>query len=171
MTEINSAEFELAGSSSPYLCHCLVSRQIARYVSGIYDRHLAPTGISAGDLSILVFVESEKSIAISDLAAKMVLERTTLLRNLRSLIEAGYLQTARDPVQKKRHTVSLTKAGERKRVEAQPFWLAAQKEFEQVAGEQNAKDLRSRALQSLRLPVPTQDPPQPGTFVRRDNEG
>ncbi|WP_121120198.1 MarR family winged helix-turn-helix transcriptional regulator [Croceibacterium ferulae] len=140
---------ELTGTLSPYLCHCLVSRQIARHVSRIYDRHLAPTGISAGDLAIFSFVANEKTIAITDLAAMMVLERTTLLRNLRPLIEAGYLETARDPVKKRQHTVSLTKAGEQKRREAQTFWLAAQEEFEQEAGQHNAQDLRGRALHTL----------------------
>lgn len=140
---------ELTGKLSPYLCHCLVSRQIARHVSRIYDRHLAPTGISAGDLAILEFVANEGVIAIPDLAKLMFLERTTLLRNLKPLIQAGYLQTARDPVQKKRHTVSLTEVGERKRIEAHSFWQAAQEEFEQEAGEQKAQDLRGRALQTL----------------------
>lgn len=147
MFEEDAAEF--TGKLSPYLCHCLVSRQVARHVSRIYDRHLAPTGISAGDLAILEFVANEGSIAISDLAAKMFLERTTLLRNLKPLIDAGYLEPARDTVQKRRHTVSLTKAGEQKRLEAHSFWLAAQEEFEQETGEDKARDLRNRALHTL----------------------
>lgn len=148
-TMSESKSTESTGTLSPYLCHCLVSRQIARHVSRIYDRHLAPTGISAGDLAILEFLANERSIAIPELAAMMFLERTTLLRNLKPLIDAGYLETARDQVQKRRHTVSLTKAGEQKRVEAHSFWLAAQEAFEQETGEHNARDLRSRALQAL----------------------
>ena len=140
---------ELEGSLSPYLCHCLVSRQMARHVSRIYDRHLAPTGINAGELAILEFVANAGTIGVSDLATLMFLERTTLLRNLKPLIEAGYLETARDPAQKKRHTVSLTETGERKRTEAHPLWLAAQDEFEREAGQQRAKDVRGQALQTM----------------------
>lgn len=140
---------DLEGDLAPYQCHCLVARQLARHVSRIYDRRMAPAGISAGDLAVLEFVSRAGGLAVTDLAAAMLLERTTLLRNLKPLIDAGYLTTARDPAHPRRHVVSITPIGENKKREAHGLWQAAQDEFETEAGQDAARTQRRQILEAL----------------------
>lgn len=134
---------------NPYLCYCLVSRQLARQVSRVYDNRLDAAGITASELAILEFVTRSGTMSVVDLAAVMVMERTTLLRTLKPLIEAGFVETARDPDNLRRHVVAITEKGEQKRINAHKYWLEAQSEFEQETGTDNARQLRANVLKML----------------------
>jgi hypothetical protein len=76
----------------------------------------------------------------------MVMERTTLLRALRPLREQDLL-TCEAQGSKAALRLTLSEAGSRKLRQAEPYWLAAQREFEAQAGEQCAADLRQDLLQ------------------------
>ena len=63
-------------------CNCFAVRAAARHVSQSYDQFLAPTGLRTTQLSILTKLKREGPLTINTLAEGMVMDRTTLGRNI-----------------------------------------------------------------------------------------
>lgn len=127
----------------PLACHCLATRQLARHVSKLYDRHMAPTGITSTQFSILSFLDHEPGINMNELAAAMLMDRTTLLRALKPLQQNGWIVSAPEAEQSRRLVLSISEVGRDKIAEAEPLWQAAQDEYEAQVGQLHARSLRS----------------------------
>jgi transposase-like protein len=76
---------------SPDVCCALAGRCSARFVTRIYESYLEPAGITSSEFSILSLLESEPGVTVADLARKMEMMSTTLVRALKPLREAGYV--------------------------------------------------------------------------------
>jgi DNA-binding MarR family transcriptional regulator len=134
----------------PDLCHSLAARRSARHLARLYDRHIAPAGITSSQFSILSLLERQPGISVAELARQMVMERTTLVRALRPLQEAGLVRS--DTADRGRALkLSATSAGLRKIAEALPGWEAAQAEFEAAFGRDRAARLRDDVLEFTRV--------------------
>jgi DNA-binding MarR family transcriptional regulator len=107
----------------------------------MYDRHLAPSGISISQYAILATLKREPHLLVAELADRMVMERTTLVRALRPLREAGYVESGAAGSGRSL-ALSLSEQGLQKVAEAMPLWDAAQKEFEEAFGAKRAMRLR-----------------------------
>src|SRR5690606_14388683 len=77
----------------PSPCTCFRVRRAARRLSQIYDGHLAAEGLSLNAYSILRRAAQPR--LLSELAASLGMDRTTLTRNLKPLLLAGWLQQQR----------------------------------------------------------------------------
>ncbi|QGQ97362.1 MarR family transcriptional regulator [Paenibacillus psychroresistens] len=130
----------------PLTCHCVVSRQLTRHISKIYERHLAPSGITATQLAILSLIEHHKELTMNELADLLLMDRTTLLRALKPLQLLECLISTRHPDEPRRHMFSLSQSGSLKIQEAKPLWEAAQIEYETDIGPEHARALRSDML-------------------------
>jgi DNA-binding MarR family transcriptional regulator len=133
----------------PLACHCLVTRQIARHVSKLYERHLAPSGITATQLAILNFLERQQKMTMNELAAAMLMDRTTLLRALKPLRSKKLILSAPQAGEPRRLAIWLSRAGVRKISETRPLWEAAQGEYEAQIGFEYARRLRSDLLSTM----------------------
>src|SRR5271170_7584973 len=78
------------------LCNCLALRQATRHVTQFYDQCLAPAGLRTTQFSILARLRRLGPVTISALAADLVMDRTTLGRNLQPLEREGLVAVARD---------------------------------------------------------------------------
>jgi len=126
----------------PDLCNCLALRKAARHVSQLYDRCLAPTGLRVTQFSILARLHRQGPQTMGELAAQLVLDRTTLTRNLRPLARDKLVAVRNDPRDGRRRALSITAHGtERLRVAA-PLWTTAQKRFEHAYGGTDSLALR-----------------------------
>ena len=129
-------------SSSSGDCNCLAIRQAARHVTQFYDHHLAPSGLRTTQFSILAKLQRLGPMTINALAADMVMDRTTLGRNILPL-ERGRLivieQGVRDRRTKELH---LTQAGAERLRGAVKRWAAAQSGFEAAFGPERSAELR-----------------------------
>src|ERR1700754_2634107 len=94
----------------PLACHCLATRQLARHVSKLYDRHMAPTGITSTQFSILSFLDHEPGINMNELAGAMLMDRTTLLRALKPLQQNGWILSGPEAEQSRRLVLSISEA-------------------------------------------------------------
>jgi len=130
-------------TSGPELCHCLAARRSARFMTRLYDQHLAPSGLSISQFSILAMVETHPEISVAKLSELMVMERTTLMRALQPMRATGLLLCERSGT---RFALQLTTAGRSKLLEAGSCWTAAQKDFEHTVGKEKAKSLRQNLL-------------------------
>jgi len=74
-------------------CNCLAIRQAARHVTQIYDQHLAPAGLRTTQFSVLARLDRLGPVAIHELAASLVMDRTTMGRALRPLSARAWLRS------------------------------------------------------------------------------
>lgn len=112
-------------TSSP--CTCFQLRRAARRVSQVYDRHLAAAELSLNAYSILR--RSSQPRPLGELADALGMDRTTLTRNLKPLLEAGLLSAA-PGVDSRQRQVQISIAGKRRLQKAFPLWQQAQQEVE-----------------------------------------
>src|SRR4029079_9714291 len=77
--------------SGPEECTCLAVRQAARHVTQFYDQLLAPSGLRTTQFSILAKLRRLGPITINALPAKLVMDRTTLGRNILPLEREGLI--------------------------------------------------------------------------------
>jgi DNA-binding MarR family transcriptional regulator len=123
-------------------CNCLSLRQAARYVSQLYDRYLAPHGITLNQFSILAQLSALGAAPVNEVAQKLVMDRTTLTRNLKPLQQLGLVKQEPNPVDGRSQCVSLTLQGQQLLTATQPDWAAAQAQFEQSFGLERSTALR-----------------------------
>jgi DNA-binding MarR family transcriptional regulator len=127
----------------PELCNCLALRQAARHVTQFYDQFLAQAGLRATQFSILARLQRLGPMTISALAADLVMDRTTLGRNLQPLEREGLVVVVTGDTDRRSREIRLTDTGaERLRI-AIEGWVKAQAGFEAVFGEQRSSELRA----------------------------
>lgn len=126
---------------APSPCTCFQLRRATRRVSQLYDRHLAGADLSLNAYSILR--RSRQPRPLGELADALGMDRTTLTRNLKPLLEAGLLSSApgQDSRQRQLH---ITSAGKRRLQKAFPLWQQAQQEVEALFGSARIADLNQQ---------------------------
>src|SRR6516165_289293 len=124
-------------------CNCFAVRAAARHVSQSYDRFLAPTGLRTTQYSILARLKRKGALTINALAEDMVMDRTTLGRNILPLQRDGLITIKSAASDRRAKELRLTKAGENRLQEALEGWSKAQARFEAAFGEKRAADLRA----------------------------
>lgn len=139
---------ELAELTGTDLCYCLASRRSARYLTRLYERHLAPSGMTSSQFSILSMLEHRPHMTVTELAGAMEMERTTLVRSIKPMKEVGWIAEGGEKLGRA-VLLDITQAGRRKLKQGRPMWEAAQLEFEQKVGKEAAAQLRSMAILSL----------------------
>ena len=126
-------------------CNCLALRQAARHVTQIYDQHLAPAGLRTTQFSVLARLDRLGPVAIHELAASLVMDRTTTGRALRPLEREGLVAIGPGPDGRTR-ALSVTPAGKARLAQATPLWREAQRAFEAGYGSAEAADLRAALM-------------------------
>jgi DNA-binding MarR family transcriptional regulator len=91
----------------------------------LYDDALRPCGLRATQLTLLMVIDEMGEPTISSLAQQLVMDRTTLARDLRPMEAAGWVAVVpgRD---RRTRIVRLTNAGGDALREALPLWRGAQ---------------------------------------------
>jgi DNA-binding MarR family transcriptional regulator len=117
----------------PQGCTHLRLRQLLRTVAQRYDAELATVGIKGAQYSLLSYVTKLGPIRPGDLAREIKTGASTLTRNLKPLIDAGWVTLDPGPDGRSR-LVNITAAGRDKRQEAQRRWRAAQESINQSLG-------------------------------------
>jgi len=123
-------------------CNCLAIRQAARHITQFYDQILAPAGLRATQFAILSRLRHEGPMTINELAAMLVMDRTTLGRNILPLQRDGLIEVAPSASDRRRHELRLTEAGIEAHREGVAHWEAAQQRFNTVFGDERAAALR-----------------------------
>jgi DNA-binding MarR family transcriptional regulator len=120
-------------TAKPQDCSNAKLRQLARRVSQYYDRELAKIGLKTTQYSLLSQVLRRGPIRPRDLAKEMVLDASTLTRNLKPLVAAGWL-TVGAGTDDRSHLIAITQAGREKRTEARRRWKVAQESLNRLLG-------------------------------------
>lgn len=123
-----------SATARPQGCTNFKLRRLMRQVAQHYDAQMSPCGLKTTQYSLLTTVDRLGPIQPSELARHMAMDASTLTRNLRPLLEAGWLLLG--PGQNARsRRVHITEAGREKRREAQRLWRVAQLGLNERLGE------------------------------------
>lgn len=146
----------MSASSQPEFCNSLAVRQAARHVSQFYDQCISPSGLRGTQFSILARLQRRGPLTINALAQALVMDRTTLGRNIQPLEREGLIATRPGRSDRRSKELHLTEAGEARLRAAMPRWTAAQARFEAAFGAGRAAELRElmRAVTSCDLGGP-----------------
>src|SRR6266481_4630084 len=144
----------------PEDCNCFAVRSAARHVTQLYDQLLAPVGLRVTQFSILAKLGRRGPLTINALAEDMVMDRTTLGRNIQPLERDGLISIEPTASDRRAKELRLTKAGEKRLQAALKGWSRAQARFETVFGAERAGDLRKllRAVAASEF-APGKEPP------------
>ncbi|MEX1168201.1 MAG: MarR family winged helix-turn-helix transcriptional regulator, partial [Hydrogenophaga sp.] len=140
-------------TNAPHLlrgCTNLQLRQLMRRVAQLYDAELARVGLKTTQYSLLSTAMALGPCRPADLAAAIKMDASTLTRNLKPLIAAGWLRLA--PGQDGRsRSVVITAEGLAKRAEAKHHWKAAQLQLNAALGEERVVALHALIQDSMAL--------------------
>jgi len=101
----------------------------------IYDAHLTPVGLTLTQYSLLSNLRRQKTLpTVHELAEIMGMDRTTVTRNLKPLMERGLLAFS-PGADRRSKCVSLTLAGQKTWELAKPLWQEAQAEIQARLGD------------------------------------
>jgi DNA-binding MarR family transcriptional regulator len=142
------AKAESPVTSLPHLpCACANLRRATRAVSQLYDEELRKVGLRGTQFALLQVIHGRGPLAQGQIGELLSLDSTTLSRTLRPLQRRGWIrwQAGED---KRERLWRLTSGGERKLLQARPYWHQAQARFRAQLG-----DGRWQQLQSLLLGV------------------
>ena len=129
--------------SGPEECNCLAVRQAARHITQFYDQFLAASGLRTTQFSILARLRRLGPMTINALAAEMVMDRTTLGRNILPLERDGLITVEQGSLDRRSKELQVTVAGEERFRARIKGWVQAQRQFEKVFGAERTADMRA----------------------------
>src|SRR6201989_3377257 len=119
-------------------CNCLAVRQAARYITQFYYQHRPAAGLRTTQYGILAKLKRHGPMSINALAAELVMDRTTLGRNVQPLERDGLIAVEADPSDRRSKILRLSKSGDVRFQRARNGWAQAQQEFEEAYGRRQA---------------------------------
>jgi DNA-binding MarR family transcriptional regulator len=124
--------------SSP--CMCINVRRASLAITEVYDSFLAPSGLKISQYSLLNYARKLGPVSVSDLAAAMRLDRTTLVRSLKPLEEKGYIADTAVKGTRNRQLL-LTDSGREVTEQAGGLWADAQNYLKKQLGKDDLETL------------------------------
>ena len=133
--------------------HCVSNnlQKTARAVSRLFAEEMRPSGLTRAQFPMLGYLEAAGPLPMSDLAARLYMERTTLTRNLKPLEDAGLVERPPDPQDARVRLVAITPLGRRKLREARRYWRRAQERVLKLYGAEQWLALESQLRVLRRL--------------------
>jgi DNA-binding MarR family transcriptional regulator len=114
-------------------CACGRLRRAARSLTQLYDDAMAPSGLRVTQYSLLSVLARDGPLRITELAARQLLDRTALSRNLDPLIDRAFVAVTAGRDARTRE-VTLTAKGAHALKRAVPYWKRAQEDVARRIG-------------------------------------
>jgi DNA-binding MarR family transcriptional regulator len=121
-------------------CACFKVRKAARAITKLYEEVLRPSGLRATQFSLLMVTRVMGPVTVVKLAQVMVMDRTTLTRNLQILEKRGLIMIKPGEDRRERE-VNLTAEGMEVLTKAIPLWEEAQERVQKGLGEERLQNL------------------------------
>ncbi|MCL4502049.1 MAG: MarR family winged helix-turn-helix transcriptional regulator [Deltaproteobacteria bacterium] len=121
-------------------CACYKVRKAARAITKLYDDVLRPSGLRVTQFSLLMATRVMGPVTVVKLAQVLVMDRTTLTRNLQILEKRGLI-TIKPGEDRREREVTLTASGMEVLAQAVPLWEEAQEQVRKELGEEKLQNL------------------------------
>lgn len=122
-------------------CALFNLKKTTRAVSHLYDEILRPSGLRGTQYTVMKVVDNCGPIGVSELGSALVMDRTTVTRNLRVLVRDRLVQI-QPGGDRRRRLASTTALGRRRLAVANRYWQNAQAAVTQEYGENRLARLR-----------------------------
>ena len=119
----------------PAACHCLNLRRASQSMTDYYNTALAPSNINLTQYSLLKTLQKLAQ-----------LDRTTLVRNLKSIMDKGYITDLALSAKRDRQ-LQVTEKGQETLEEAAILWNSAQDNVQAYLGKDNLAVLTALLFQ------------------------
>jgi DNA-binding MarR family transcriptional regulator len=115
------------------MCTCASLRKTTRVVTQLFDAALKPVGLTPGQFTVLATLSRIGEQPQTKLAKKLLMDRTTMIRNLRPLEDKGFVETDRSGIRGAK-VLRLTDDGRQALETALPHWQQAQSQIVNALG-------------------------------------
>ena len=123
------------------VCACNNFRKASRAVTQLFDQTLEPSGLRSTQLVILLEIAVARSSTVPQVARRLVMDRSTLQRNLQPLVKRGFIKVDSSRARRSQ-LLTLTPRGRKAVEDAVPLWNQAQSRFVQQLGQKRWRLLR-----------------------------
>ena len=111
-------------------CYCTQLRRASRAFTRLYDEALRQQGLRITQFSMLRGLARLGKATLTELADELALDRTTMSRSIRLLIDAGWVNIVAGEEDGRERILSLSNQGKKKLTDALPAWSQAQAKVE-----------------------------------------
>lgn len=136
---------------SPHVCLAEGLRAANRAVGKIYAAHMAGAEVSPAQSSLLTRLYYLREATMSDLAAHMETDRTTMARNVDLLRRSGHVEIVTGREDRRRKLVRMTDKGFAALEQSLPLWREAQEALRTALGEAMWASLLGETRELARL--------------------
>ena len=124
-------------------CSCNMMRKSARKITQFYENNLREAGIKPTQFSIVATFANTGPIQLTQLANRLILERTSMTPNLNVLERNTWIDIQPGEEDSRQRVVSLTRNGYKQLDCAIPYWQKAQKAIAKDMGQETITRLRT----------------------------
>lgn len=129
-------------------CLCALLRKAGRVVTRRFDGYFKESGLRITQYSMLVNIRLNPEVTVSHLANLLLMDQTTVTRNLKVLEKLQYVRVEPDPGDHRIRKVTITHSGNTILRKTRSSWEAAQEEMVNTLGTDRVQTLVG-ALQRL----------------------
>jgi DNA-binding MarR family transcriptional regulator len=126
-------------------CACQNLRRLTRVVTRIYDQELTRAGLEITQFGLLTALAVVGEANQKRLSAGFAMDSTTLTRTLALMRKQGWVRVKAGKDRRER-LFSLTGAGRRQMVMAQPYWEQAERRLRTELGDAGWKYMKETVL-------------------------
>ena len=147
--ETDASRGQPADSLFELPCACQNLRRLTRVITRIYDQELRKAGLEITQFGLLTALAKTGEANQKRLSAGFAMDSTTLTRTLGLLLKQGWVQVKQGRDRRER-LFSLTRAGKRQMMEAQPYWELAEQKLRQELGDAGWKQMKATVSRSTK---------------------
>jgi DNA-binding MarR family transcriptional regulator len=137
MDAVRSACHEVAET-----CALFNLRRASRTITQLYESLMARSGLTGPQFGVLVALSLKEEWTLTALAGALLVDRTTLTRNLSLMEKAGLVKVKSGPDRRERR-ITMSSAGQGSLARAIPLWKKAQESVADVVGKERLSRLVS----------------------------
>jgi DNA-binding MarR family transcriptional regulator len=116
-------------------CALFNLRKASRTITARYESLMARSGLTGPQFGVLVALFLKEEWTLTALAGALLVDRTTLTRNLSLMEKAGLVRVKTGPDRRERR-ITMTSAGQGALTRALPLWKKAQESVAEVLGKE-----------------------------------
>ena len=126
---------------------CIIarSRLISRVMTNIFDEELRPFGLVSSQHTLLGSIMRMGVATRAEIGRANFLDRSTLTRNLKLMLDAGWIEEIADKVQGRQRPLRLSKVGEDLFFSSMPAWRAGQERALKLLGQAGMSAIKTVA--------------------------
>ena len=116
-------------------CYCAAARRVSRRLVRLYEEVLRPAGVNPAQFELLQHLSRRHGMSQGALAVAVDLDQTTLSRNLKVIVELGWVAASAGVKDRRVSVYALTEAGTAVLQAAVPLWERVTAKVEDALGD------------------------------------